>query len=199
MIYFTSASVRNDYNDLRFPFLKTSFRRKAITKEGHKLAAARQSVLRTEHKKTLSELERYKLLVENVQDYAIFFMDTEGNIQTWNKGAQKNKGWTANEIIGQHFSTFYTEQDKREQKPEIELKIAKKTGRVEDEDWRVRKDGSKFWANVVITALYDEDGDLQGFAKVTRNLTERKEYEDDLRKANQLLREQQKELRRLNE
>lgn len=126
-------------------------------------------------------------------------MDADGYIQTWNKGAQKNKGWTASEIIGKHFSNFYTVQDKQERKPEIELEIAKKTGRVEDEDWRVRKDGTRFWANVVITALYDDDGDLQGFAKVTRNLTERKEQEDHLRKANVLLQDQQKELRRLNE
>ena len=152
-----------------------------------------------EHKRTLSELERYKILVENVQDYAIFFMDQHGYIQTWNKGAEKNKGYTADEIIGKHFSLFYPEKDKADGKPERELEIAKKVGRVEDEDWRVRKDGTKFWANVVITALYDDDGHLQGFAKVTRNLTERKENEDNLRSANVLLQEQQKELQRLND
>lgn len=151
------------------------------------------------HKRTLSELERYKLLVESVQDYAIFFMDTDGYIQTWNKGAQKTKGYRADEIIGKHFSSFYMPEDIKEHKPERELEIAKRVGRVEDEDWRVRKDGSKFWANVVITALYDEDNNLQGFAKVTRNLTERKEHEDSLRTANTLLIEQQKELQRLNE
>lgn len=155
--------------------------------------------LRIEHKKTLTELERYKLLVENVQDYAIFFMDANGYIKTWNKGAEKNKGYKADEIIGKHFSIFYSPEDIKDRKPERELEIAKKVGRVEDEDWRVRKDGSKFWANVVITALHDDDGVLQGFAKVTRNLTERKGHEDRLRATNALLQEQQRELKRINE
>lgn len=158
-----------------------------------------KSQLQNEHNKTLSELERYKMLVENVQDYAIFFMDQDGYIQTWNKGAEKNKGYTHDEIVGKHFSIFYSDQDNADNKPQHELEIAKKLGRVEDEDWRVRKDGTKFWANVVITALYDESGFLQGFAKVTRNLTERKENEDSLKSTNVLLREQQKELQRLNE
>lgn len=139
------------------------------------------------------------MLVESVQDYAIFFMDADGYIRTWNKGAEKNKGYTQDEIIGKHFSIFYSEQDNLDQKPERELIIAKKVGRVEDEDWRYRKDGSKFWANVVITALYDDQGKLHGFAKVTRNLTERKVNEDSLRSANSLLQEQQKELQLLNE
>jgi PAS domain S-box-containing protein len=155
--------------------------------------------LQSEHRKTLSELERYKMLVENVQDYAIFFMDPEGYIQTWNKGAEKNKGYTHDEIVGKHFSLFYSEQDNLDNKPARELEIAKRVGRVEDEDWRIRKDGSKFWANVVITALYDDEGTLQGFAKVTRNLTERKENEDRLKNANVILQEKQKELKRLNE
>ncbi|HTK39313.1 MAG TPA: PAS domain-containing sensor histidine kinase [Patescibacteria group bacterium] len=155
--------------------------------------------LQHEHTKTLTELERYKMLVENVQDYAIFFMDPNGYIQTWNKGAEKNKGYTHDEIIGKHFSIFYSDKDNLDKKPEKELEIAKKLGRVEDEDWRIKKDGSKFWANVVITALYDDDHVLQGFAKVTRNLTERKANEDDLRSANALLRSQQKELKRLND
>lgn len=155
--------------------------------------------LQSEHRKTLSELERYKMLVENVQDYAIFFMDPEGYIQTWNKGAEKNKGYTHDEIVGKHFSLFYSEQDNLDNKPARELEIAKRVGRVEDEDWRIRKDGSKFWANVVITALYDDEGTLQGFAKVTRNLTERKENEDRLKNANIILQEKQKELKRLNE
>jgi PAS domain S-box-containing protein len=144
------------------------------------------------------ELERYKLLIESVQDYAIFLMDTTGHIQTWNKGAQKAKGWEANEIIGEHFSIFYMEEDKKVDKPGRELELAKKFGRVEDEDWRVRKDGSKFWANVVITTLYDPTGEHIGFAKVTRDLTERKNQEDALRQANVLLKHQQADLRRLN-
>lgn len=154
--------------------------------------------LQTAHTEVLNELERYKLLVDNIQDYAIFFMDENGYIQTWNKGAQKAKGYQASEIIGKHFSIFYTPEDVADKKPEQMLRIAKKIGRVEDEDWRVNKDGSRFWANVVITALYDNDGKVLGFAKVTRNLTERKEYEDNLREANTLLKKQQKELQNLN-
>jgi PAS domain S-box-containing protein len=155
--------------------------------------------LQHEHRRTLSELERYKMLVENVEDYAIFFMDTDGYIQTWNKGAQKNKGYAHDEIIGKHFSISYSDQDNADNKPQKELEIAKRIGRVEDEDWRIKKDGTRFWANVVITALYDDDNQLQGFAKVTRNLTERKENEDNLKTSNNLLREQQKELQRLND
>ncbi len=150
------------------------------------------------HDKTLVELELYKLLVDSVQDYAIFFMDADGYIQTWNKGAQKNKGYTAEEIIGKHFSTFYLQRDKDKNKPERELKLARKYGRVEDEDWRVRKDGTTFWANVIITSLYNDEGTLIGFAKVTRDLTARKKQEDDLRKANIYLQKQQDELKLLN-
>jgi PAS domain S-box-containing protein len=155
--------------------------------------------LHGKHSATLAELERYKVLVDNVQDYAIFLMDPHGHILTWNKGAQKNKGYKAHEIIGKHFSTFYLEKDKKVDKPGRELVLAKKHGRVEDEDWRVRKDGSKFWANVVITTLYDDDGQHIGFAKVTRDLTERKHQEDALRQANMVLRQQQAELRKLND
>lgn len=154
--------------------------------------------LQNKHTSTLDELKKYKLLVDSVEDYAIFLMDTEGYIQTWNKGAEKNKGYKSREIIGKHFSNFYLERDKQAKKPERELELAKRFGRVEDEDWRVKKDGGKFWANVVITALYDEDKNLVGFAKVTRNLTERKQHEDALRDANKLLRRQQRELEALN-
>jgi PAS domain S-box-containing protein len=171
----------------------------SISKKNQKATGNVSRVLQNAHQETLEELERYKLLVENVQDYAIFFMDASGYIRTWNKGAEKTKGYRPSEIIGKHFSIFYPSEDILDKKPERELEIAKKVGRIEDEDWRVRKDGSKFWANVVITALYDTDGKLQGFAKVTRDLTERKEHEDSLRMANILLQEQQKELRRLNE
>ena len=154
--------------------------------------------LQARHNETLAELELYKLLVDSVQDYAIFFMDADGYIQTWNKGAQKNKGYTAAEIVGKHFSTFYPQKDKDNRKPERELEHARKYGTVEDEGWRLRKDGSQFWANVVITSLYDNDGTLIGFAKVTRDLTQRKEQEDELRKTNELLKKQQLDLQLLN-
>lgn len=163
-----------------------------------KTSSSQLVALRTQHHAALGELERYKLLVESVQDYAIFLLDADGYVATWNKGAERFKGYKANEIIGKHFSTFYVQQDKDAHKPERELELATKHGRVEDEDWRVRKDGSKFWANVVITALHDPDGELVGFAKVTRDLTERKHQEDAMRKANLLLKRQQIELRKLN-
>lgn len=162
------------------------------------IASQPPTTLRVRHQAALSELERYKILVDSVQDYAIFFLDPEGYIRSWNKGAQKNKGYTAEEIIGKHFSTFYLPEDVEANKPARELELAKKMGRVEDEDWRVRKDGSKFWANVVITALYGPDGQLIGFAKVTRDLTDRKAQEDSLRKANNQFKKQQLELERLN-
>ncbi len=120
----------------------------------------------------------FRRLVTTVEDYAIFLLDPTGHILTWNRGAERIKGWTADEIIGMHFSIFYPEEDKA--KPEMELRGATATGRWEDEAWRVRKDGSRFWANVVITALRDETGTLRGFAKVTRDLTERKRGEERL-------------------
>ncbi|MGK2960857.1 MAG: sensor histidine kinase [Gemmatimonadaceae bacterium] len=119
----------------------------------------------------------YQLLVESVRDYAIFALDATGRVVTWNKGAERFKGYKPSEIIGRHFSTFYPPEDKAAGKPEAELVIAAAEGRVEDEGWRVRKDGTRMWANVVITALRNADGKLVGFAKVTRDLTERKQAE----------------------
>jgi PAS domain S-box-containing protein len=120
----------------------------------------------------------YKLLVESVRDYAIFALDATGHILSWNPGAQRFKGYTASEIIGKHFSIFYPQVDKDARKPERELEVATAEGSVEDEGWRIRKDGSRFWAYVVITALRNEAGELVGFAKVTRDLTERKMAEE---------------------
>jgi PAS domain S-box-containing protein len=118
----------------------------------------------------------YQLLVESVRDYAIFALDPTGHIVTWNVGAERFKGYKAHEIIGKHFSVFYTPEEANV-KPPMELAIAEKEGRVEDEGWRVRKDGTRMWANVVITALRDTTGTLVGFAKVTRDLTERRQAE----------------------
>jgi PAS domain S-box-containing protein len=123
--------------------------------------------------------ELFALLVRAVKEYAIFMLDTEGCVVTWNEGAQLIKGYTADEIIGRHFSTFYTPEDIAVGKPTRELAEATQTGRVVDEGWRVRKDGSRFWANVTITALFDDDGALRGFGKVTRDLTLRKRMEDE--------------------
>lgn len=118
--------------------------------------------------------ERFRLLVEGVKDYAIFMLDPGGHIVSWNLGAQKNKGYEASEIIGQHFSKFYPPEIAAIGWPEQELRNALRDGRFEDEGWRIRKDGSRFWASVVITALHDASGRHRGFAKVTRDLTERR-------------------------
>ena len=126
---------------------------------------------------SISTTELYRLLVESVKDYAIFALDPNGYIVSWNPGAQRFKGYTASEIIGKHFSVFYPPEDLQARKPWIELEIATAVGRLEDEGWRVRKDGTQFWANVVITALRTPDGELVGFAKVTRDLTQRRAAE----------------------
>ncbi len=120
----------------------------------------------------------FRLLIESVKDYAIFILDQQGIIATWNLGAENIKGYAADEIIGKHFSIFYTEDDLQRDKPGFELKVAAEVGRFEDEGWRIRKDGTRFWANVIITALRDKDGTLRGFGKVTRDLTERKKAEE---------------------
>jgi PAS domain S-box-containing protein len=121
----------------------------------------------------LSE-ERFRLLIEGVKEYAIFMLDPDGHVMSWNRGAARIKGYAAHEIIGKHFSAFYTAEDMEAGKPARELEIARQTGSVEDEGWRVKKDRSLFWANVVITAIYDEDRKLVGYAKVTRDLTEKR-------------------------
>ncbi len=126
--------------------------------------------------------ERFRLVIERVRDYGIFTLDTHGTVTSWNLGAERIKGWRADEILGQHFSRFYPEET-RDYLPAEMLERAREQGAAEDEGWRVRKDGSRFWANVVITALRDETGELQGFAKVTRDMTERRRSEEALRLA----------------
>ncbi len=123
--------------------------------------------------------ERFRLLVESVRDYAILMLDPEGHVVSWNAGAERIKGYRASEIIGQHFSRFYPAEDVQRGKPAMELRVASAEGRFEDEGWRVRKDGSRFWANVIITALRDPAGRLTGFAKISRDLTERKQLEEE--------------------
>lgn len=135
---------------------------------------------------TLSETG-FRLFIENVVDYAIFMLDPDGYILTWNPGAQRIKGYTAEEIIGRHFSTFYTERDRARDHPGYELAIARKEGRYEEQGWRVRKDGTTFWANVTITAIHDASGTLLGFGKVTRDMTEQKLQEE---RSRELRREQ---------
>jgi PAS domain S-box-containing protein len=125
--------------------------------------------------------EDCRLLVDSVVDYAIFMLDPDGRVATWNIGAQKIKGYAPDEIVGQHFSRFFLPEDVAAGKPERELSAASELGRIEDEGWRVRKDGTPLWVNVVITALRDETGRLRGFAKVTRDLTEKKRADEKLR------------------
>jgi PAS domain S-box-containing protein len=119
--------------------------------------------------------------VASITDYAIFLLDPDGRVATWNEGARRLKGYEPSEIIGEHFSRFYTEEHLAGDFPAHELEIAARAGRFEDEGWRVRKDGTRFWANVVITAVRDENGTLVGYAKVTRDLTQRRRAEDALR------------------
>ena len=123
--------------------------------------------------------ETFRILVETVKDYAIFMLDPHGNVATWNAGAQAFKGYTREEIAGKHFSNFYSQRDRDEGKPDRELADALRDGRCEDEGWRYRKDGTRFWANVVITPIYRGDN-LIGFAKVTRDLSERRKAEEKL-------------------
>ncbi len=132
--------------------------------------------------------DRFRALVDAVQDYGIFMLDTGGFVTSWNLGAQRIKGYAANEVIGQHFSLFYPEEARRIRWPDEELKRAIQTGRYEEEGWRVRKDGSRFWASVLITALKTPQGELTGFGKVTRDLTERRNYEEAMRQSEERFR-----------
>ena len=142
--------------------------------------------------------ESLRLLVSRVRDYAIYLMDTEGRIASWNEGLERIKGYSASEIIGQKMSIFYTPEDLARGLPQHLLGIARSDGRVEDEGWRVRKDGTRFWADVVITALRDDSGTLVGFGKVTRDLTERKLAEIKLAElSGRLIQLQDEERRRI--
>jgi PAS domain S-box-containing protein len=149
--------------------------------------------------------ERFRLLVDAVQDYAIFMLDVQGHVSSWNTGAARIKGYGVSEIIGKHFSIFYTEEDIRAGKPARELEVAAKEGRFEDEGWRLRKDGSRFWANVILTAIRDDTGTLIGFGKVTRDFTEKILVSEALRKeiaerteAQRKLHDSEKSLRQLS-
>src|SRR4051812_18829827 len=144
---------------------------------------------------TLAESERrFRLLVQGVTDYAIFMLDPGGRVAEWNAGARRIKGYEAQEIIGQHFSRFYTEEDRAAGVPDRVLEQARTEGRFEAEGWRVRKDGSRFWASVVIDTIHDEDAALVGFAKVTRDITERREAQQ----AAEMTRERMAEMQRLD-
>ncbi len=127
--------------------------------------------------------EQFRRLVQGVTDYAIYMLDPDGRVESWNHGAQRIKGYDPEEIIGQHFSRFYTDEDRAEGLPAKALEVAASAGRFEKEGWRVRKDGTRFWANVIIDAIRDEDGTMVGFAKVTRDITEKREAQQALERA----------------
>lgn len=152
----------------------------------------------TEQKRATDALkqseEMFRLIVSNIKDYAIIVLDPEGQVISWNGGAQRIKGYATDEILGQHFSVFYPPDDLAAGKPDIELSRARKEGRFEDESWRVRKDGSRFWANVVVTPLNDDTGRLRGFVKITRDVTERKRAEQEILRRSQELETANKEL-----
>jgi PAS domain S-box-containing protein len=134
--------------------------------------------------------EKFRLLVGGIRDYAVFMLDTEGRVVSWNAGAESIKGYKAEEIIGEHFSRFYPQESIDSKFPDMELEVAARVGRFEDEGWRLRKDGTAFWANVIITALFDSSGQLRGYAKVTRDMTERRRVvalEESERKMNEFL------------
>src|SRR6185295_433433 len=130
----------------------------------------------------------FELLVDRVRDYAIFLLDPAGNITSWNSGARLIKGYAPEEIIGKHFSVFYLPDEVTRGWPDHELRVAAREGRFEDEGWRVRRDGSRFWANVVITALRDDSGNLLGFSKITRDLSQRRAQEERLRESEERFR-----------
>ncbi len=133
---------------------------------------------------------RFRLFVESVQDYALFILDTKGNVTSWNRGAKRIKGYEPSEIIGKNFSIFYSEKDVCARKPEMELEVAARDGRFEDEGWRLRKDGTRFWASVIITPIRDDFGNLVGFGKVTRDITEKMQAQLALDRVNQELRKE---------
>ncbi|WP_345828292.1 EAL domain-containing protein [Pantoea sp. BRR-3P] len=153
-----------------------------------------QALLRKQHEQE----KNFRLLVEGVRDYAIYMLDVQGRVVNWNSGAQRAKGYVADEIIGQHFSVFYSSAERNANAPEANLGIALKTGRFEDEGWRYRKDGSAFWAHVVIEAISDETGKLIGFAKITRDVTERRENEQKLLRARDLAQTQSAKMSELS-
>src|ERR1700684_794009 len=132
--------------------------------------------------------DRYRILVEGITDYAIYMLDSAGLVTSWNRGAERLKGYNEGEIIGEHFSRFYTEEDKAINVPQTALRTAREQGRFEQEGWRVRKDGSRLWAHVIIDSIRDPNGNLLGYAKITRALSERRRAEEELRQSQDQLR-----------
>jgi len=166
---------RPDFKRLMLKLLRELFARGILTADQH------VAIEKLQHSE-----EQFRLLVENVQDYAIYMLDPNGIISTWNSGAERIKGYTAEEVLGKHFSCFFRPEDREAGLPKRALEIAAREGQYEEENLRVRKDGSVFWANVLITAVHDHTGTLRGFAKVVRDITMRKETEARLREKERL-------------
>jgi PAS domain S-box-containing protein len=152
-------------------------------------------VPREDHEKDIS---KYQLMVDRIEIYAIFLLDPSGYIETWNSGAESTMGYTPDEIIGKHISTLYTPTSIKAKEPDKELLRATRAGHVEDQDWLVKKDGTRFWASAVTTALFNDQGTLIGFANITRDITDRKRSKDALIVANKMLKYQHVELELLN-
>ena len=183
----TLRPVRDDAGNIAFVLYEA----REATQQRHNEAALRESQAQAKRGRQASAQlleteQRFRLLVESVVDYAIFMLDAEGYITSWNAGAQRIKGYLAEEIIGQHFSRFYTEEDQRNGVPQRVLQSAARLGKFEGEGWRVRKDGSRFWANALLDAIVGPDGEVIGFAKVTRDLTEKRNIEAQLRQSQKM-------------
>jgi PAS domain S-box-containing protein len=156
--------------------------------DGQRVARLKEQPEPNRYADSLTEDGRYRLLVEAVRDYAICMLDPMGILTSWNRGAARFKGYDASEIIGRHFSVFYTEEDKRTNLPQRALETAAREGICEHQGWRVRKDGTRFWAHVVIEPIRSDSGELVGFAKITRDLTEQKKAADALRRSEEQFR-----------
>lgn len=183
----TLRPVRDDAGNIAFVLYEA----REATQQRRNEAALRESQAQAKRERQASAQlleteQRFRLLVESVVDYAIFMLDAEGYITSWNAGAQRIKGYRAEEIIGQHFSRFYTEEDQRNGVPQRVLQSAARLGKFEGEGWRVRKDGSRFWANALLDAIVGPDGEVIGFAKVTRDLTEKRNIEAQLRQSQKM-------------
>ncbi|WP_075183098.1 EAL domain-containing protein [Pantoea sp. 1.19] len=175
----------------------------AIYHEGMLIGFAKITRDCTEHQQALqaqrAQEQKFRLLVEGVTDYAIYMLDPSGRVENWNAGAQRTKGYSSAEIVGRHFSCFYSAEDRARGIPDTNLSLARRVGRFEDEGWRYRKDGSAFWAHVVIDAIYDEQGELIGFAKITRDCTERREQQQQLLLAKELAESNNQQLQAVTE
>jgi PAS domain S-box-containing protein len=192
----TSVSIEGRYRNAQGTYrtLHTDARPR-VSPDGELLGMIGVNVDITERKEAeqlrreMNDADRYRMLVEGITDYAVYLLDVHGNVASWNSGAQRFKGYTASEIIGQNFSVFYTPEDQATNLPQRALAIAAKEGKFETEGWRVRKDGSRVWTHIIIDPIRNSSGNLLGFAKITRDLTERKQAEDEKKRAEEALQE----------